>query len=171
MGTHEGALRAWEIRRQRYGETGLKNSNPVPICYKCGVVLDEQNWPKHRARKREYVCFECNRKIIKDWRVRNRAKFRVSASRCGRRYRYKLKMEILRHYSGEPPRCSCGFDDVRALTIDHINGRGNEHRRQLRKIGGTFYQWLKGQGFPSGYQVLCMNCQMIKKYKNNEWGR
>jgi len=60
----------------------------------------------------------------------------------------------------------CGFDNVDALSIDHIHNGGNKHRRELNsKAGYNFYWWLIKNNFPKGYQVLCMNCQFIKKHK------
>ncbi len=83
------------------------------------------------------------------------------------RYRQELRMLVLSHYGpSERAICSrCGFTDVRALTLDHLDGNGNQHRRQIKK---WIYLWLKQQSFPAGYQVLCMNCQMIKATENGE---
>lgn len=83
----------------------------------------------------------------------------------------KLKIEVLTYYGNGKLTCvQCGFDDVRALSIDHINGGGTQHRKSLGipKGGTNFYNWLKSQGFPEGYQTLCMNCQFIKTKTNNE---
>ena len=74
----------------------------------------------------------------------------------------RVTKEVFTHYGGNPPKCSCGFSDMRALTIDHIHGGGRKERQKLRKIGATFYRWLQVQGYPEGYQILCMNCQFIK---------
>jgi len=66
----------------------------------------------------------------------------------------------------------CGFDDIRALQIDHINGvpkglrstKGNPHRGGIKLyraiINGTYPQ--------SDFQLLCSNCNWIKRYENNE---
>lgn len=62
----------------------------------------------------------------------------------------------------------CAEDEPSVLTIDHIANNGREHRLALggRKFSGQkFYMWLKKSGFPSGYQVLCWNCN-IGKYRN-----
>ena len=76
------------------------------------------------------------------------------------------KIGILSHYSNESMKCAhCGFDDIRALSIDHIDGGGAPHRK---KTGNDIYGWLKRNGFPEGYQVLCMNCQLIKRQVNRE---
>ncbi len=85
-------------------------------------------------------------------------------------YQKKLKNEVLSFYSNGSLACAiCGFDDIRALSIDHIDGGGNQHRIKERAKGGpTFYNWLKKYSFPNGYQVLCMNCQFIKKVERKE---
>lgn len=83
----------------------------------------------------------------------------------------KYKIACLVYYSGslEPKCIMCGYDDIRALSIDHINGGGGEHRRELLRYGKSFsYKWLIDNNFPDGYQILCMNCQFIKKLVNNE---
>lgn len=97
-----------------------------------------------------------------------------------RRRRQRIKRETLLHYS---PELKCqnqhclipnGCTDIRCLSIDHINGHGRQHRRTLRTSaevdGGTaFYSWLKTRGYPDGYQVLCTNCQWIKRHEKDEW--
>ena len=59
----------------------------------------------------------------------------------------------------------CGFSDPRALQIDHIDGGGN---REIKKIGTyrIYYKILKGQ--TSEYQLLCANCNWIKRVENKE---
>jgi hypothetical protein len=79
-------------------------------------------------------------------------------------YRKKLKEKTLARYGTS---CAvCGFDDTRALQIDHVNGGGNAERiaagGSIRFAGWNFYQWLKVNGYPDGYQTLCANCNMIK---------
>ena len=60
--------------------------------------------------------------------------------------------------------------DVRALTLDHIYGNGKNHREKYGlKSGRETYQWIKNNHFPEGFQVLCRNCQQIKRIENNEW--
>ena len=81
----------------------------------------------------------------------------------------KNKQVVLAHYCHNEIRCQiCGFSDMRALTIDHLAGGGCQHRRELRGGGPGFYRWLKQRNFPDGYQVLCMNCQFIKRIENQE---
>jgi len=35
---------------------------------------------------------------------------------------WKLKLEVLTHYGASPRYDRCGFEDARALTIDHVEG-------------------------------------------------
>ena len=70
--------------------------------------------------------------------------------------RQKARQETIIYYGGK---CECcGEDRIGFLTIDHINGGGNAHRRSLKKQGAEFCKWLIKQGFPEGYRVLCFNC-------------
>lgn len=83
--------------------------------------------------------------------------------------RDRLKEDVFKHYSVDGIKCcKCGFDDIRALTIDHIDNNGADERRKLfghrMYAGTTFYRWLRKNGYPNnGYQVLCFNCNWIKK--------
>jgi hypothetical protein len=79
-------------------------------------------------------------------------------------YCLKLKSEVFSIYSGGRNCClDCGEKDIRVLTIDHIDGHGNEHRRASKVgTGIPFYRMLKKNGFPSGFQVLCFNCNLAK---------
>ena len=59
----------------------------------------------------------------------------------------------------------CGESNPVVLQIDHINGGG---RNELKRIGtrGVYRKVINGE--TGGYQILCANCNVIKKYENNE---
>ena len=61
----------------------------------------------------------------------------------------------------------CGFKDKRALQIDHVNSNGATERKSLtqREI---LYRVID---HPEDYQVLCANCNQIKKFVCNEFAR
>jgi hypothetical protein len=96
---------------------------------------------------------------------RHRAYYQRNKERIGparnawlKNYRKELKDEVLRVYGGSPPKCfCCGEPIIDFLTIDHVNGNGNNHRK-LDSQAVHIYQWLKVHGYPEGYRVLCMNC-------------
>lgn len=78
-----------------------------------------------------------------------------------------LKLQTLNHYSSGTNSCAlCGFNNVDALAIDHINGKGNEERRKVNKNGGiAFYRYLRQNDYPTGYRVLCWNCNHLEHVK------
>jgi len=78
----------------------------------------------------------------------------------------ELKQRVFSHYGGGESVCvRCGFSDVKALSIDHIDGND---RSEKRLHGGALYQWLVDSDFPDGFQTLCMNCQWIKRVEEKE---
>lgn len=62
----------------------------------------------------------------------------------------------------------CGEHRDVFLSIDHVDGNGAAHRRELAGgkrragTGNTIYRWLCKQGFPAGFQILCFNCNFAK---------
>lgn len=59
----------------------------------------------------------------------------------------------------------CGFSDARALQIDHINGGG--YRERLSRNYISFYRKILEN--PAPYQLLCANCNWIKRFENKEY--
>jgi len=92
----------------------------------------------------------------------------ISHSEHARIRRQKVKKEVLTHYGNGNCSCvRCGFEDIRALSIDHINGNGH-YLRTKNKSHRNITKWLKDNDFPIGYQTLCMNCQFIKRFEKGE---
>lgn len=83
------------------------------------------------------------------------------------RYHHALRMDAFAAYGGK---CQCcGEKHWQFLVIDHIDGGGRKHRLEIgngvekRGTGAGMYLWLKRQGYPAGFQVLCANCNMAKE--------
>ena len=81
-----------------------------------------------------------------------------------REYQQGLRLQVLIHYGGDPPKCSCcGESIVEFLTLDHINNDGAEHRKRIGKWSGhAYYIWIIKNNFPPLFQVLCYNCNCAK---------
>jgi hypothetical protein len=68
----------------------------------------------------------------------------------------------------------CGFNDYRALQIDHINGGGGKERKLGRNNQGKVYRTIllsSMEEIKNKYQLLCANCNWIKKCENDETTR
>ena len=61
----------------------------------------------------------------------------------------------------------CGFTDVRALQIDHVNGDGGKERSAGMSQVKLYKKIFEDQ---TGYQLLCANCNWIKREENKETG-
>ena len=96
----------------------------------------------------------------------------------------ELRLEIMAKLGGrcESPDCrwrnddgTTGCTDVRALQIDHERGGGSTER-QAPHGGGLAYlyhvrtdlKWSAIAGVESQYQLLCANCNWIKRYTDKE---
>jgi hypothetical protein len=140
------------------------------------VVADETDPASHEAAQRtrrqeiQDGFYERNpgyKKAYQDkWRAENPDKY----SEYNKRSNLKLKQQVMDAYGGA---CACcGETELAFLTIDHINGDGAEHRRQIAaekntpwlQGGGNTYRWLRDHGFPEGHQVMCANCNCGKHW-------
>jgi len=61
----------------------------------------------------------------------------------------------------------CGYSDIRALQFDHIDGDGRKDRKYH---GSGMYQYYatRPQLALNVLQVLCANCNWIKREEDNE---
>ena len=67
----------------------------------------------------------------------------------------RLRDAAFAAYGG--PVCSlCGEPDSTILELDHVNGGGNAHRREIGQ--SNLYLWLKQNNYPDGFRVLCPTC-------------
>jgi len=75
--------------------------------------------------------------------------------------RLQHRAAVLAHYGGT---CACcGETTSEFLAIDHINGGGSRHRKEVIR-GSDQAAWLIKHGFPDGFRLLCHNCNMARGY-------
>jgi hypothetical protein len=78
-------------------------------------------------------------------------------------YWKRQRLQVLEHYSKGKIECACcGDQTYEFLGVDHINGGGNAHRKKLKSK--YILSWLVQNNFPTGYQVLCHNCNLAKGF-------
>ena len=131
----------------------------MKICNTCKQEkpLDEFYADHKRPDGKQYPCKDCQAKMGKYYRQRNRQMGRIPYETKNHR---KKKKEVLLHYSSGFLVCACCKESYyEFLCIDHIDGGGSKHRKELRENGHqSIYRWLINNGFPKGFRVLCYNC-------------
>jgi len=61
---------------------------------------------------------------------------------------------VIAHYGGK---CDCCCETTyEFLEIDHINGGGTKHRREV--VGSHIITWIIKNNYPDSFRVLCANC-------------
>lgn len=171
----------WVERVGYYDAERRKWVGPPSSCLGCGKTVRayrcsscQKVFLKERvaARRAAHLCNQCGGPN-EDWQRRVncpgcRAEKRVYDARrhAGAKASHRiLKLEVLNAYGGTRCRC-CGEEHTEFLTLDHVNGGGNEHRLALTgsRTGGKLYRRLKELGFPNDppLQVLCLNCNWAK---------
>ena len=147
---------AWHRQKQReeggsYWESFKKKSWPKGfrvLCHNCNL--------KHGCRDRFMNGMRVISTILLSRKLRNR------------KGHFKLKAEVMGHYGGCKCIC-CGIDDLVVLSMDHIGGGGNAHRKLLKEKGERYnLHWFKKNDYPSGFQVLCMNCNAAKGRRGSD---
>ena len=130
------------------------------LCPPCSSAYQKS----YRAANKERLAEYWRKKNLSD---RQDAEFVASERKRGREYWQKLRHEVIMAYGGYKCSC-CGETEPRFLSVDHVFNDGAKHRRELGYKGNgkggssRTLKWLKDHGFPSGFQVLCMNCNFGK---------
>lgn len=114
------------------------------ICQRCGTAFDP---PRKLGLPPQYCSALCREATNREQRLAVWAVKRTQA---------------LEAYGGTNPMCvCCSESQPLMLALDHMNGGGGKQHRELG--GGGFYVWLRRNNYPSGFQVLCHNCNMARQ--------
>ena len=108
----------------------------------------------------------CSRLCYMRWyRDENRGEVREYSTEYKRQDRIKVY-----EYFGGCTCKDCGITDTDVLTVDHLKGGGQQHRKSLYKCGSgggmisKFASQLRhGQNLEPDYEVVCRNCNW-KRY-------
>jgi len=96
------------------------------------------------------------RAAIKRYRQKNREKLNKVAVLANKKYRELAKEEARQHYGNE---CyCCGETEPLLLGLDHIEGNGNVHRKQIKHE--RLYVWAKRNEWPPIFRTACHSCNL-----------
>lgn len=126
----------------------------------------EANQEQRRQYFREYYAANTEkRKATKiGWYKRAPEEVKERNRETGRRRRSAQREAILDLLGRHCVRC--GFDDPRALCVDHINGGGHKERKSSSSVD-AYYKRILEVG-KAEYQILCANCNAIKRIEQGE---
>jgi hypothetical protein len=123
---------------------------------------DKWKWCKECGKTRRRP-ITANPPALRAATQRYRAKHPERVKEQRRRYNATARARLLAAYGG---RCACcGESTPEFLTLDHIHGIPDHHRRNGKRISGTLlYSLVLREGCPDDYQLLCWNCNAAKSY-------
>ncbi len=115
------------------------------------------------------------------WRAKNKEKLQVynksyyekwNEENADKIKQYRLSFRKRRRYAVLQllgGKCiKCGFEDFRALQIDHIHGGGRKEERELGSNAAIHRKILNMEHPETEYQCLCANCNWIKREEDKE---
>ncbi len=120
----------------------------MPKCRVCNDFYDKETSPTWANEVSDIRCSECRRK----------------EARNNRQHWHDRAIKMLGGKCKE-----CGFDDFRALQIDHIAGGGSKRDTKGVIRNTRLYRLIvRDPEFRKTVQCLCANHNWIKKYNNGE---
>lgn len=147
------------------------------ICRKCGKRKNLDQFPFGswkvlvdgiRGKYQRHVCKSCKTNQAITWVKNNYSRHCQNARKWTKKNHHKLKQLAINKLGGICVRC--GFSDRRALQIDHVNGDGAKERK-IGMINSTSIYKKVLADKENKYQLLCANCNWIKRVENNENGQ
>lgn len=147
-----------------------KSDIPIQIRRKIYIERHKQKYGQifiDKMKERSHFHYLKNKEkmSIKYFSVKDTKEYKETKNLQRKRYRDKWKNYI---YSILGDKCfKCGFNDRRALQIDHINGDGylENKKRNATHYRKVYESLERGE---KRYQILCCNCNWIKRTENNE---
>jgi hypothetical protein len=157
----EASSKRYHERKADPNETRCHYCNNPAVhngrCQSCHDRIKQSQQARYEKLKTQGVCVQCN--------ARNAVAGNTLCQPCteqrvahNRKQQLKLKLAAFDAYGG-PVCVGCGFDTEAILEIDHIDGGGNQHRKEIGQ--GRLYIWLRDNGYPPGYRVLCPTCNKL----------
>lgn len=149
--------RTWQVRANEQQRARSITQGTCRVCaapkFKAGAC--ERHYEQRKAYDRNLLAQGfCTWKHPLDEKG-----FCKQCSDRGKRRNAQLKQEAINAYGGV---CACCSEaQPMFLQIDHINGRHSADGKE-KLFGGPMYRKLRNAGWPSGYQVLCANCNFAK---------
>jgi hypothetical protein len=146
----------------------IKEQNPETLRVRNRAISER----RRQRRLEDPKWHELEKSKQREKNRRHLAKMGPIRREAMRVYALKKRLESLAIFGSKCKRC--GFDDYRALEVDHIHGNGHAdpvagYGRWIKLISlhkKHGLEWLSQH-----FQILCSNCHRIKTHENGDWTR
>ena len=140
----------------------LKIVSNEKICSRCQIQRDINQFGLHPNGKdgRRTICNKCRCLDAKRNRDNN-PELRQRLLDGGKARAALRRIEVIKFLGSKCVKC--GFDDERALQVDHVNSDGFKDKN----ISAS-KRFARIQETPERYQLLCANCNWIKRVEKEE---
>ena len=142
-------------------------------CKVCGVELTKENIYPSYMRIYKYICKDCDKKRMRDYYHTDKGK--KACREKVKKIRMRIKKQIQEMLGSK---CSNPYNlphpewcnDLRILQVDHIHGGGTKERKFNHGSNIQYYLNIlrKIKAGSKDYQLLCPNCNLLKKILNKE---
>lgn len=105
-------------------------------------------------------CEKCRTRHNRDDRTRSTTILEATGTHPVTTRHRAARLEAIAHYGGKC--AACDITHPAFLTFDHVNDDGARHRKTERGAKTHIFIWLKRNGYPSGFQLLCWNHNWLK---------
>ena len=144
-------MKKWSRKYNRCKHCKTKNfkHKGVGLCSRCWEKLIRNKTPKRKRWQKTY-------------REKNFERIRKNNDK----YNHNLRQKVIDSLGRKCKKC--GFKDIRALQIDHINGGGY---KEIKGLSAKYRYRLVLETIKTNknkYQLLCANCNWIKRFEDKE---
>jgi hypothetical protein len=156
---------------QGYGDGQLKreftNELGEKECSKCKQYLAVVKFTKNKRNISGLgnFCKKCNILHVKEWKEKQDPRQeKIRHGVVSAKWYEELKLKVINYYGGA---CyCCGEDRLAFLTLDHIDGGGLKHKKEINIVGSRFYKWLENNNYPKEIKLrsACMNCNFATRF-------
>ena len=129
-----------------------------PVCRDCSSsrVSILSTHRKHKVKKV---------KILITTKYKIKPKLRKTKPGNPTKYNDRYELAKNKVFAAFGCKCNmCNETDRRVLQLDHVNGGGNKERKKMNSLA----RYTRALKEPEKYQILCANCNVVKKFENGE---
>lgn len=129
-------------------------------CRECHNAANRTSWHAVGSERRREL-YQTDELVREKMLNAARASASSEKTRITKQKRHKELRDSILDIYGRLCAC-CGDSTYEFLTIDHVNGGGNQHRKRAGDTQKMYREILMSDTNRGEYQILCYNCNCAK---------